>query len=222
MSEVPFPPSGSVQSGRVVGIKPFGAFIEMSGFRTHGLVHISQLAPSRVEAVEDVVRVGQDVLVKVLSVEAGKVSLSMKAVDQSTGADLGGSDRVARRGGGDDDTSHMTWGKAGDGEGDDQETYELAELAPKIEPNFETTGKLAEATNKVNGVVLKWSEPQDARRPTKHWRLYVFKGASPEEIGRSEPAPIPVFGTARREGSARAVVLAEHACLADEIARVHD
>lgn len=28
----------------------------------------------------------------------------------------------------------------------------------------------------MNGVVLKWSEPPDAMRPTKHWRLYVFKG----------------------------------------------
>ena len=62
----------------------------------------------------------------------------------------------------------MTWGKAGDDD-DDKETYELTELAePKIEPNFETTGKLAEASNKVNGVVMKYSEPQDARRPTKH------------------------------------------------------
>ena len=44
-----------------------------------------------------------------------------------------------------------------------------------MEPNFATTGKLAEETNRVNGVVLKWSEPADARRPSKHWRLYVFK-----------------------------------------------
>ena len=156
--------------------------VEMDGFRTHGLVHISQLAAHRVEAVEDVLQMNQDVFVKVLSVEAGKVSLSLKGADQATGADLGGTEGsrpARRRGGGDEDTSDMMWGKAGDDD-DDKETYELTELAePKIEPNFETTGKLAEASNKVNGVVMKYSEPQDARRPTKHWRLYVFKGASP-------------------------------------------
>jgi len=37
-------------------------------------------------------------------------------------------------------------------------------------------GKLAEASNTVNGVVLKSAEPSDAAKPTKHWRLYVFKG----------------------------------------------
>ena len=38
--------------------KPFGAFVELHGYRTHGLVHISQLAQYRVEAVEDVVESG--------------------------------------------------------------------------------------------------------------------------------------------------------------------
>ena len=42
--------------------------------------------------------------------------------------------------------------------------------------NFKTTGKLAEDTNTVNGVVVKYSEPPEARMPSKKWRLYVFKG----------------------------------------------
>jgi len=45
-----------------------------------------------------------------------------------------------------------------------------------VQPNYGTTGKLAEESNRVNGVVLKWSEPVDAAKPTKRWRLYVFKG----------------------------------------------
>ncbi|CAG8445708.1 11382_t:CDS:2 [Cetraspora pellucida] len=42
-------------------------------------------------------------------------------------------------------------------------------------PNFGLSGKLAAETNTVNGVVLKYHEPSEARKPTKRWRLYVFK-----------------------------------------------
>ncbi|XP_050428472.1 smad nuclear interacting protein 1 isoform X2 [Adelges cooleyi] len=46
----------------------------------------------------------------------------------------------------------------------------------KEEPNFGTTGKLAEDTNTFNGVVIKYSEPAEARKPKRRWRLYPFKG----------------------------------------------
>jgi smad nuclear-interacting protein 1 len=52
--------------------------------------------------------------------------------------------------------------------------------APK--PNFGLSGKLAAETNTYNGVVLKYFEPTEARKPTKKWRLYVFKGGD-KEIG---------------------------------------
>ena len=42
--------------------------------------------------------------------------------------------------------------------------------------NFGLSGKLLEDTNTVNGVVVKYSEPQEARKPRTKWRLYVFKG----------------------------------------------
>ena len=45
----------------------------------------------------------------------------------------------------------------------------------KEKPNFELSGTLAKATNTVNGVVLIYNEPPEARPPTKHWRFYVFK-----------------------------------------------
>ena len=38
------------------------------------------------------------------------------------------------------------------------------------------SGKLLEETNTVNGVVVKYSEPPEARKPRTRWRLYVFKG----------------------------------------------
>lgn len=43
-------------------------------------------------------------------------------------------------------------------------------------PNLATSGKLLEDTNVFNGVVIKYSEPPEARKPKKRWRLYVFKG----------------------------------------------
>ena len=49
----------------------------------------------------------------------------------------------------------------------------------KQKANFGLTGALAKDTatgNIYNGVVLKWTEPLDAARPSKRWRLYVFKG----------------------------------------------
>jgi smad nuclear-interacting protein 1 len=50
---------------------------------------------------------------------------------------------------------------------------------PKSAANYETSGLLAGDTNTFNGVVLKWSEPADARIPSKRWRLYVFKNNEP-------------------------------------------
>ncbi|KAF5404797.1 FHA domain-containing protein DDL, partial [Paragonimus heterotremus] len=37
-------------------------------------------------------------------------------------------------------------------------------------------GKLTEDSNTYKGVVIKYNEPEDARKPTEHWRLYTFKG----------------------------------------------
>ena len=72
-------PVGSILERTVVRIRPFGAFIELEP-GVDGLVHISQCAPTRIEKVEDVLQVGQKVLVKVLAVdpEAKRISLSIK------------------------------------------------------------------------------------------------------------------------------------------------
>ncbi|KZP00681.1 SMAD/FHA domain-containing protein [Calocera viscosa TUFC12733] len=52
----------------------------------------------------------------------------------------------------------------------------------KAKPNFNQSGALAAATNTVNGVVLKYNEPPEARKPTRNWRLYVFKGDEQVEL----------------------------------------
>jgi polyribonucleotide nucleotidyltransferase len=82
------PEVGHVYDGTVVKVMDFGAFVNFFGSRD-GLVHISQLAPRRVQKTGDVVKEGDKVKVKLLGFdERGKVRLSMKVVDQQTGEDL--------------------------------------------------------------------------------------------------------------------------------------
>jgi len=82
------PEIGVIYSGAVVKVVDFGAFVNFLGARD-GLVHISELAPRRVGKVTEIVNEGDTVKVKVLGIDdRGKVRLSMKAVDQSTGEDL--------------------------------------------------------------------------------------------------------------------------------------
>lgn len=51
-----------------------------------------------------------------------------------------------------------------------------AEAIEAAKPNFGNSGALAAETNTFKGVVLKYNEPPEARKPSKGWRLYVFKG----------------------------------------------
>ncbi len=82
------PEPGKIYEGTVVKTMDFGAFVNFFGAKD-GLVHISQLAAARVNKVTDVVKEGDKVKVKLLGMdERGKVRLSMKAVDQTTGEDL--------------------------------------------------------------------------------------------------------------------------------------
>jgi ATP-dependent RNA helicase DHX8/PRP22 len=79
-----------VYSGRVTGIKDYGAFVNLQGVRgkVDGLVHVSQFMDGRVNHPSDIVSASQEVKVKVIKTEGNKVSLSMKEVDQQTGRDM--------------------------------------------------------------------------------------------------------------------------------------
>ena len=72
-------PVGSVLTRKIVRVRPFGAFIELEP-GVDGLVHISQISHTRVEKIEDAVHPGQEVNVKVLSVDpvAKRISLSIR------------------------------------------------------------------------------------------------------------------------------------------------
>jgi len=82
------PEVGTIYDGTVVKTVDFGAFVNFYGAKD-GLVHISQLAPQRVNKTTDVVKEGDKVKVKLMGFDdRGKVRLSMKVVDQKTGEDL--------------------------------------------------------------------------------------------------------------------------------------
>ncbi len=73
---------GAVLRGKVVGFKPFGAFVDLGGIE--GMLHVSELGFTRVDKPEDVLRMGQELDVAVLKIEPGekgeRISLSLKAL----------------------------------------------------------------------------------------------------------------------------------------------
>ena len=82
------PELGVIYTGKVVKTVDFGAFVNFMGARD-GLVHISELQEGRTEKTTDICKEGDEVKVKVIGFDdRGKIKLSMKRVDQETGADL--------------------------------------------------------------------------------------------------------------------------------------
>ena len=71
---------GEIYTGKVVRIMDFGAFVQLLPGKD-GLVHISQLAKERVKKVEDVVKIGDEITVKVIEIDKqGRVNLSHKVL----------------------------------------------------------------------------------------------------------------------------------------------
>ena len=121
---------GEEYIGKVVRLAAFGAFVEILPGKD-GLVHISQMAPTRVEKPEDIVEIGQEVKVRVTDVDPqGKVALSMlfgadmkpesEGRPRGGGGDRGG-DRGGRGfGGGGDRGPRREFGRSGGGGGRDR------------------------------------------------------------------------------------------------------
>jgi small subunit ribosomal protein S1 len=82
-------PVGTILDGKVTKVVPFGAFVEL-GDSIEGLVHISEMAPKHIETPSQVVKVGDDVKVKVMDInpERRRISLSMKAAAAELGFDI--------------------------------------------------------------------------------------------------------------------------------------
>ena len=154
---------GKIYNGKVVNIVDFGAFVNFMGGKD-GLVHVSEMKNERVASPKDVVTEGQEVKVKVLEIDPrGKVRLSMRVVDQETGAELedtrpprepreggdrgprGDRDRGPRRDGGDRGPRRDGGGRGGEGRGDRGPRRERSEggnsdngPAPEFAPAFLT------------------------------------------------------------------------------------
>ena len=69
---------GSVVKGKVTGVMKFGAFVALPEDKS-GMVHISEISHEFVNDINDVIKVGDEVTVKVVSIDNGKISLSIKA-----------------------------------------------------------------------------------------------------------------------------------------------
>ncbi|PVU94299.1 hypothetical protein BB561_002671 [Smittium simulii] len=78
------------------------------------------------------------------------------------------------------------------------ETEKQEKNSADIKPNFELSGKLAFDTNKVNGALLKYNEPPEARVPQHKWRIYVFKGKDQIDMLKVHRSSAYMFGRDRR------------------------
>ncbi|MBR2189524.1 MAG: S1 RNA-binding domain-containing protein [Eubacterium sp.] len=88
---------GTVLEGKVESLQPYGAFIDL-GDRISGLVHVSQISHKRVNDPSDVLSINDVVKVKVINVKDGKLSLSIKALqERPEGADRPQRERRERR-----------------------------------------------------------------------------------------------------------------------------
>ena len=77
---------GTVLEGKVESLQPYGAFVDL-GDGLNGLVHISQICQKRIRKPSEVLAVGDVVKVKVLNTNEGKISLSIKAVEEEREAE---------------------------------------------------------------------------------------------------------------------------------------
>lgn len=76
--------AGEKLTGKITGIQPYGAFVALDE-ETQGLIHISEITYGFVKDINDFLKVGQEVEVEVLEVdeEAGKISLSIRALEEA-------------------------------------------------------------------------------------------------------------------------------------------
>ncbi|GAB4425346.1 MAG: polyribonucleotide nucleotidyltransferase [Chloroflexi bacterium OHK40] len=106
---------GDIFLGKVVSIKPFGAFVNILPGKD-GMVHVSELAETRVENVEDVVQLGDEINVMVIGVDSasGKISLSRRAVLTGESPEERRAAGGAPRGGGSGDRGGFRGDRSGD------------------------------------------------------------------------------------------------------------
>src|SRR6201996_1344743 len=123
------PEVGKIYLGKVVRLAEFGAFVEIFP-GTDGLLHVSEIAEHRVKEVKDELREGDQILVKVLSIEGNRIKLSRKAVLREQRAKLGLPEPGTEGAGAPPPAAAL----AAEADGDDD--FEDDELDEGDEPNF--------------------------------------------------------------------------------------
>ncbi|GIN19864.1 S1 domain-containing post-transcriptional regulator GSP13 [Siminovitchia fordii] len=90
---------GDVLTGKVTGIQPYGVFVALDE-DTQGLVHISEIKHGFVKDINEVLSVGDEVKVKVLQIneDKGKISLSIRALEEEPPVEATKNPRVRRQG----------------------------------------------------------------------------------------------------------------------------
>jgi len=78
---------GQIVEGKVTGVVDFGAFVEF-GDGLEGLVHISELAWQRIDNPKDVISVNDDVKAQIISIDGGKISLSIRRLEEDPWANV--------------------------------------------------------------------------------------------------------------------------------------
>ncbi|MDR2420946.1 MAG: S1 RNA-binding domain-containing protein [Oscillospiraceae bacterium] len=141
---------GSVVTGKVTGITKFGAFVSVSPDRT-GLVHISEISATFVNEVSDYLTIGQDVTVKIINMDAGKLYLSIKAASADAAVPPPRDSKPARGG---TDTR--------------RESADAKGAAPDTGSSFEDRLQkfMRESDNKISGM-RQFSDKRGARRRGK-------------------------------------------------------
>jgi polyribonucleotide nucleotidyltransferase len=138
------PEVGKTYLGKVVRLAEFGAFVEIFP-GTDGLLHVSEIAEHRVKEVKDELREGDQILVKVLSIEGNRIKLSRKAVLREQREKLGLPPVAEQSGGGErsDRGERSERGERSDRGGRDRdrgERYPRPERpAPVEQPKHEST-----------------------------------------------------------------------------------
>ena len=79
--------TGLVTEGTVETLQPYGAFVNL-GNGLSGLVHISQISQKRIKKPSEVLSVGDKVKVQITAIKDGKISLSMKALEDVTAKEI--------------------------------------------------------------------------------------------------------------------------------------
>ncbi|MDR0446396.1 MAG: S1 RNA-binding domain-containing protein [Oscillospiraceae bacterium] len=160
---------GSVISGKVTGITKYGAFVTVSP-GLNGLVHISEISESYVNEVSDLLAIGQEVTVKVIGLDRGKLNLSIKAALPAAEPDAHRAPRRHR-----DDAPREQWtpraanGRPAQGTAAERPGEQLLlEPQPDADPSFEDRLQrfMKDADNKFSGL-RQFSDKRNSRRRGK-------------------------------------------------------